>query len=284
MGTVKTWAAGIALTFILGFVGRQQLTISNQAGRINTLEKRIERTVDVVTKDDLAALRASVTGTINRDLGNFREELGLMGTILRRVVERPAGPAGPAGPPGTPGQPGAPGTSGTPGTPGQPGRDGTGRPMISPEEADAARLAALERMLLTLDQGTLVNCDTAGLPPSTLEVLRDPTGRWLSTASCVGRIETTTRLPPPAAKLDLGPSRWKILAGVSSTRAFDYGLGYEWVRVWNFSLDAAALFKSQSLGPGLSYRVAENWTVGPYYLYSVQGQEWRPWLLVGHRF
>lgn len=268
IGTIKTWAAGIALTLILAFVGRQQLTISHQAGRINTLEKRIERTVDVVTKEDLAALNASLTGRLSRTFDTFREELSLMGRVLTRVVERPGTP-GPVGPPGTPGQP---------------GRDGTGRPMIAPEDADAARRAALERMLLTLDAGTLVNCDTAGLPPSTLEVLRDPTGRWLSTASCVGRIETMTRLSPPAAALASVPSRWKILAGVSSARTFDYGLGYEWVRVWNFSLDAAALFKSQSLGAGISYRFAENWTVGPYYLYSAQGKEWQPWLLVGHRF
>lgn len=273
-GNWKVALIALAVVAILGFIGNLQLTIARQGRQIGDLRADLSRAVPTISKEDAAALRAGVA-SVKRDLEGAREEIrrleGRPGT--ERIIER----RGPAGSPGTPGAPGPPGPAGTPGT-----------PLVLPERAPAERERATERILAFFDEGSLVGCQGPGIPPLTVELLRDPTGRLLSTAPCVWKINDQVFrdpiLPPPIAR----PSPWKGIAAYQVMGGgWGLGVGYTIASVWRVDLDAVALAslpRNLYLGPGVAFRTTERLSLGAAYTYGFTERSPIIWGYLGVRW
>lgn len=252
------------------FLGTQQVQIAGLRGDNAGLRRELSNTVRVLSDKDRDTLGR--VESIARDVAVFgntvREELRLQGDFLTRIVSTapPSGPAGPPGPPGTPGASGQPGTPGASGGPGAPAG-----PMIPPARAEEARRQARERLLAYLTPGSLPGCPSPGLEADRLEFLRDPEGRWLSTAPCVWRLDNEARLPP-RPELVREPSRWKLAAGMDlSAGTFGAGVAYEWLRVPFLPLTFDGVLigtPGVRLGAGVSWALTPSLTLGPAYLWD----------------
>jgi hypothetical protein len=184
------------------------------------LREQLSRSTQAIEQRDLQ--QALILGEIRRTFEGFKEILKAFpnasgGTTVYWVTERPGTP-GSAGTPGTPGAVGKPGERGSSGPTGPSGVPGpVGTPLIPSERAPEARAGAQQRLVVGLDAGSLNNCTTPGLGPDELELLQEQSGRWLSTSSCVGRIQSQTNLRSPTAPLPPAirlpePSRWTFAA------------------------------------------------------------------------
>lgn len=266
----KSALVGAVVLATLGLLGSQQLTIARQGRQIGDLRADLSRAVPTISKEDAAALLAGVA-SVKRDLEGAREEIrrleGRPGT--ERIIER-------RGPAGSPGTPGPSGPAGTPGT-----------PLVTPERAPGERERATERILAFFDEGSLVGCQGPGIPPLTVELLRDPTGRLLSTAPCVWKLNDQVfrdPLPPPAAR----PSPWKSLAAYQVTGGgWGLGVGYTFASVWKVDLDAvalASLSRQLYLGPGVAFRTTERLSLGAAYTYGFTERSPIIWGYLGVRW
>ena len=270
---LANWQA-LAVAAVAGWFGLQILGLkAENAGlrkEVGELEERLGRTVDVVTKAELDAALKVVGQEIATQVEGLHETIKAVprgkDIIFIRDTSRP----------GLPGKPGVPGPPGKPGT-----------PLIPPTDQPKAREEAIERILAWFDLGTLVNCDTAGIPPSTVEFLRQPGGRILSTAPCVFRINDELRLrevPPPTPVR----SPWKGLAAYHvAGGGWGLGVGYTLASLWKLDLDAvalASLTRRLYLGPGASVRATETLSLGAAYTYGLTERTWTLWGYVGVRF
>ncbi|HWO88149.1 MAG TPA: hypothetical protein VNL98_03245 [Gemmatimonadales bacterium] len=121
------------------------------------------------------------------------------------------------------------------------------------------------------------------MPKDAVEFLRDRTGRLLSTAPCVWKVEDEF-YPEEQGVLAPAPSRWKLAAGYSLSGTVDYGVAYELVRLEPWSLDGVALVQTRSIGAGVARKITANVTVGPALLYSIRDREWALWVVFAGRF
>lgn len=231
MGLVlANWKVGVAALLVLSVVGY----VGAQNRQIAALHRELGTMVKVIEQRDLERLKER--GELVTELNGLRETLRLLAsrpgeTRIERIIERQTGPIGPPGSPGIPGRPGetvrgpvgSPGVPGNPGAPGQPGQPGT--PLIPPGDAPAARTAAIERINVYFDPGTLL-CATP--EKDVVELLRDPQGRLSSTAPCVWKVsdQVTLRTPPTTAALTL-PYHLGLIARAGTNGQAFTGLRYQ---------------------------------------------------------
>lgn len=260
----KISAGTVIVLAVLGYVGNLQLTIARQGRQIGELRADLSRAVPAISREDAEALLRGVA-SVKRDLEGAREEIrkleGRPG-FVREIVR--------TGPPGQPGRPGLPGRAGTPGT-----------PLILPERAERERERATERILAFFDEGSLIGCQGPGLPPLTVELLRDPTGRLLSTAPCVWRINDEVFrdqiLPPRQRLFSFEPyisMGWisggaELGVGADLLHAGPWSVGAAlWVARWAPPASAFACLCHASLGA--SYAVLGNVRVLGGYAFALR--------------
>lgn len=117
-------------------------------------------------------------------------------------------------------------------------------PIIPEADAAKARAAANEQILVHFVPGSLLNCDTVGLDPGTVELLRDPKGAMGSTAPCVWRVTDRVRLETPPAVAPR-PSLFALrpyLAGGYLDGGLEGGLGADLLHLGKWSLGADLRF------------------------------------------
>lgn len=253
----------IILGIIFGLLGGLfgGLTILRQARDLAALRQTIadERKeaatkTKAITQEDMERLLRDRDAVIERQFSAFSEVLKVIASSNRPggpiIVERTvtaspgtAGVPGAAGKDGSAGRDGKDGVSGRDGAPGaapSPTTPPSG-PLISPSDAPKAREAAIERVLLDFVPGSLMNCETVGLEPNTVELLRDPTGRLASTARCVWRVRDQVKLTPPVPVAGPTFPRWegRLLGGYDSTLRAIIGarLTHNLDRTWGLELE-----------------------------------------------
>jgi len=205
--------------------------------QIADLGKKLEATVQVIDQRDLQRLKELTilqgqNAALVSEVAGVRDTMRVLASVrpgetrVERITERIS--SGVPGPPGTSGtavagaagRDGRDGTAGTPGAAGStPGTGPPTGPIITPAEAPAAREKALEQIIVDFVPGSLLNCDTVGLEPNQVELLRDPTGRLASTAKCVFRVTDRIRLQAPPPIVTIAASRWlrRVYLGYGST-------------------------------------------------------------------
>jgi hypothetical protein len=232
LGLTKGLAIVLGVVLLVGtsaagaYVYSTNRALEAKDRQLAELGKKLEATVQVIDQRDLQRIKELTVlqgqnAALVSEVAGVRDTLRILASVrpgetrVERITERIStgvpGPAGSAGAPGS-GAPGRDGREGTAGAPGAPGSTPpTGPPVgpiIPPADAPAAREKALEQIIVDFVPGSLLNCDTVGLEPNQVELLRDPTGRLASTARCVYRVTDRIRLqaPPPVATVPL--SRW----------------------------------------------------------------------------
>lgn len=268
--------AAVLAAAALAYVGWLNLEVAR-------LRREAARRVPFVTAEDFDRAMTDLRGEFTRQVRGLRETIGRLpgGGVFRRVEVPPSAERSGGGSPSS----GGPGPrTGGPASPPEPpaGPAPPAGPLIPESEAPAARRFASERIVVHFRPGTLLGCSVSGVPDGAVEFLRDRTGRLLSTAPCVWKVEDEF-YPEPQVTAAPDASRWKIAAGWSKLGA-DVGVAYEVVRLPPWSLDAVALVRTQSVGAGVARQITANATTGVALLYSAKAGEWQPWVVVGWRF
>lgn len=237
-GPLATALIGVLLTVTVaggGWMVVNNLRTGRQINELLEANKKLNeeisrRPIQAITAEDLSRLLAARDEVITRRFETMTETVRILAnrpggvTVIERTTQ--------ATPPLVPGAPGAPGRDGKDardgkdgkdgqsGTPGQPGAGPAipRGPLITPADAPKAREAAVERMLVDFVPGSLLGCDTVGLEPNQVEILRSPAGTVASTAACVWRIRDQIRLEPPKP-LVIPLVKWegRLLGGWDST-------------------------------------------------------------------
>jgi hypothetical protein len=152
---------------------------------------------------------------------------------------------------------------------------------------------ATERIVAHFVPGSLLNCDTVGLEPNAVELLRGPTGRLLSTAPCVWRVQDQVRLqdrPAEAKRESVLALRPHVALGYVAG-GFEAGPGAELLHVGRLSVggdlrvarffdERTATFGLYHVVVGLSYQLTGPVRLQAGYAWSLRRCE-RPGIPAG---